>query len=706
MTNENKTITASFKPRARILMQLGDQLIRNESIALIELVKNSYDADANEVTISMKNLENPDLGRIVIKDDGSGMTTDIVKNVWLEPGSDFKSKLLRANVPSPNYKRLPIGEKGIGRFGVHKLGNSIRMTTRAADSKEVFVSIDWQHFADAKYLEDAPIKIVERSEPKVFRGDETGTKLVIENLRKSWDRGTARKVKRALTSLVSPFESDDSFVVSFDILDHSDWLVGLLEWSQIKDFSLFHFKVEMAGDSITSFLYEFTPWPSMGKLSPKSVDLKDKLVDSFKKLKDPNTNLPISLSDYQIGKVTFEGFIFELDSFVLQMGVSDKSGFKDYLKENGGIRVFRDGLRVYDYGEPGNDWLGLDMRRVNQPSKKLSNNIVLGAVYLERQKSSDLEEKTNREGFVENEAYHFLKSAILHSVGIVENLRLIDKTNLKKIYSPTSKSAPVMALLAELNKYIEKEISDVKTKNKIQDYLLKIESDYNQVTENLIKAAGAGLSLSVVVHEAEKVLAEIAKVIKAESSSDRVIKLVQHLSSLIDGYAEIIRKSAQSHQNLIEMIQKAIFNVEFRLACHSITLEKPFAKFSGNPKVKIPKNLILGSLMNLFDNSIFWLEKAFEINPSLKKRIYINLVEDNEFIRLIMADNGTGFLIPTENVTEPFISGKDDGMGLGLHITSEIMLAQKGYVSFPDFYDFEIPENYKNGALIALNFKK
>lgn len=706
MTNENKTITASFKPRARILMQLGDQLIRNESIALIELVKNSYDADANEVTISMKDLENPDLGRIVIKDDGCGMTTDIVKNVWLEPGSDFKSKLLRANKPSPVYKRLPIGEKGIGRFGVHKLGNSIRMTTRAADSKEVFVSIDWQNFADAKYLEDVPIKIVERNEPEVFRGDETGTKLVIENLRKPWDRGTSRKVKRALTSLISPFESNDSFVVSFDILDRSDWLAGLLGWSQIKEFSLFHFKIEMAGDSITSFLYEFTPWPSMGKLSPKSVDLKHKLVDSFKKLKDPNTHLPISLSAYQIGKVTFEGFVFELDSFVLQMGVSDKSGFKDYLKENGGIRVFRDGLRVYDYGEPGNDWLGLDMRRVNQPSKKLSNNIVLGAVYLERRKSSDLVEKTNREGFVENEAYHFLKSSILHSIGIVENLRLIDKTNLKKIYSPTSKSAPVMALLAELNKYVEKEISDVKTKKKIQSYLLKIESDYNQVTGNLIKAAGAGLSLSVVVHEAEKVLAEISKVIEVESSSDRIIKLVQHLSSLIDGYAEIIRKSARSSQNLIEIIQKAIFNVEFRLACHSITLEKPFAKFSGYPKVKIPKNLILGSLMNLFDNSIFWLEKAFEINPYLKKKIYINLVEDNEFIRLIMADNGTGFLIPTENVTEPFISGKDDGMGLGLHITSEIMLAQKGYVSFPDFYDFKIPENYKNGALIALNFKK
>ena len=70
-----------------------------------------------------------------------------------------------------------------------------------------------------------------------------------------------------------------------------------------------------------------------------------------------------------------------------------KTGFKGYLNNNSGIRVFRDGLRIYDYGEPENDWLGLDLRRVNQPTKRLSNNIILGAVYLKRSESSDLVEK-------------------------------------------------------------------------------------------------------------------------------------------------------------------------------------------------------------------------------------------------------------------------------------------------------------------------
>lgn len=90
--NNDKEIPAKFKPRARLLIQLGDQLIKNESIALVELAKNSYDADATKVEIYMEHPDDPENGTIIIEDDGYGMTSDTVENVWLEPGSDFKSK--------------------------------------------------------------------------------------------------------------------------------------------------------------------------------------------------------------------------------------------------------------------------------------------------------------------------------------------------------------------------------------------------------------------------------------------------------------------------------------------------------------------------------------------------------------------------------------------------------------------------------------
>src|ERR1035437_10130268 len=93
--SNDREIPVKFKLRARLLLQLGDQLIKNESIALVELVKNSYDADANIVNIYMENVDEPDKGIIIIEDDGFGMSPEVVENVWLEPGADFKSLLIK-----------------------------------------------------------------------------------------------------------------------------------------------------------------------------------------------------------------------------------------------------------------------------------------------------------------------------------------------------------------------------------------------------------------------------------------------------------------------------------------------------------------------------------------------------------------------------------------------------------------------------------
>lgn len=706
-------ITLSFKPRARLLLQLGDQLIKNESIALVELVKNSYDADANKATIYMEGIENPETGIIIIEDDGFGMTADVVENVWLEPGSDFKGRILKEKRGTPKYNRLPIGEKGIGRFGVHKLGNVIELTTKSEFTDEVFVRIDWREFDNYKYLSDVPIIVTTRPNPKTFKKGKTGTNIVISHLRKKWDRGTAREVKRSITALASPFQKNDSFKPSFEVLDKPKWFEGLLEWKDVKDYSLFKFKAVIEGDKIIEFNYDFIPWKTMTKIFPKNVDLLSPFMQVEKNIKWKNDNgkeETLNLSNYKIGRIEFEGYIFEQDPFILKLGVSDKDGFKKYLNSNGGIRVFRDGLRVYDYGEPENDWLSLDHRRFQQPAKAISNNLILGAISINRNDSKDLVEKTNREGFVDNEAYKAFRASILHIISAVETLRQTDKKKLKEFYGPTPKSAPLSATLAEAKEYVESKIKDSEIKNEIIKYLTKIESDYQRVSENLLKAAGAGLSMSVVVHEVEKILYEVMKVLKAEKASDRVLGLVTHMSQLIDGYAEIIRKSDQSNESLTKILDQALFNTEYRLMTHDIEVIKEYKNYKGIDKVKLAKNLLIGTLMNLIDNSIHWLDQKYFVKKGTKedfhRKIFLNLLENDSSISLIFADNGTGFLIPTDDITEPFVSAKPGGMGLGLHIASEIMEANNGSIIFPGIGDYEIPDEFKSGASIVLIFKK
>lgn len=711
--NEDKSISVRFKPRARLLLQLGDQLIKNESIALVELVKNSYDADANIVDIYMDNVDDPGKGVIIIEDDGYGMSPEIVENVWLEPGSDFKTQKIEKLEVSPKYKRLPIGEKGIGRFGVHKLGNVIELTTRASGFKEVFVKINWTNFNEYKYLNEVPITIIERANPLKFKDGATGTNIIISELRKKWERGTAREVKRSITALASPFEVNDSFKPSFDILDKPGWFEGLLKWEDVKEYSLFRFKVTMSGSSIVEFNYEFSPWQSMTKLTPREIFIDNDLIDTFRTLKyqeGDKEGYVIDLYKHKIGAITFEGYIFDQDSFVLKMGVSDKVGFKKYLKTNGGVKVFRDKLRVYDYGEPENDWLELDYRRFQQPAKRISNNIILAAISIDRKDSSDLIEKTNREGFVENDAYEAFRGAILHSLSIVETLRYQDKLKLREKYGPTPKSSPVLSTLGDAKRYVEEKVKETEIKTQILKYFNKIESDYKTLNDNLLKAAGAGLSMSVVVHEVEKIIYEVEKVLKAEKASERVLNLVKHLSSLIDGYAEIIRKSSQTSENLIQIVDQALFNTEFRLAIHEVEIIKEYKNFKGSVKVKIAKNLLIGTIMNLIDNSIYWLDqrsfKAIENSENFFKKIFISFVDEEKFLNLVIADNGTGFLIPTDDITEPFVSAKPGGMGLGLHIANEIMEAQSGRLIFPDKGDFELPKEFEKGATIVLAFKK
>jgi signal transduction histidine kinase len=395
------------------------------------------------------------------------------------------------------------------------------------------------------------------------------------------------------------------------------------------------------------------------------------------------------------------------------MGVSDKRGFRDYMRTNGGVKVFRDGLRIYDYGEPENDWLGLGYRRVQQPSKAIGNNLILGVVRLDRKDSMDLEEKTNREGFVDNGAYLAFRKAVLHSLDIIETLRAEDKKRLKDLYGPTRKSEPVVQLIAETRQYVEEKVSDAKVKRRILEYLDKIEADYRLVNDTLLKAAGAGLNLSVVVHEAEKIIGEVENVLKVEQSSQRALQLVQHLSSLIDGYAEIVRKSVQTKENIVAIIDQALFNTEFRLSSHKVEVIRQYKEYKGFVQLKVARNLLIGTLLNLIDNAIYWLHQQAELKKGdgmdWQKKIFIGLSGNETSVQLVVADNGTGFVIATDNITEPFVSGKPGGMGLGLHISSEIMTSQGGSLTFPSFEEcreFNLPEEYEDGAIVLLTFKK
>ena len=190
-----------FKTRARLLCQLGEQLIKSESIALLELVKNAYDADASFCDVKIKNIENEEECSIIIEDDGAGMDLATLQNVWLEIGTDNKQESKRNGRKSPKYGRTSLGEKGIGRLGVHRLGRNIELISRMEQGKECVLKIDWDEIENSRYIEDFPIYLEERN-AKTFK-ETHGTKIIIKKVRKPWLRGDVRNVARGINSLNS-----------------------------------------------------------------------------------------------------------------------------------------------------------------------------------------------------------------------------------------------------------------------------------------------------------------------------------------------------------------------------------------------------------------------------------------------------------------------------------------------------------------------
>ncbi len=726
--NNDRIIDQPFKARARLLPQLGDMLIKSEDVAFLELIKNSYDADADIVTVLLEKITSQNDGIIIIEDDGVGMNLDIILNVWLELASNYKTEKVINSELTPKG-RLPIGEKGIGRLGAHKLGNKIQVISKKKNEKEVHVNIDWREFEQGDYLENIPVRVIEKRYPEYFTEKESGTYIAITDFTKKtkWERGKFREIQRVITSFTSPFEeTNESFKPSIEILDHPDWLEDIVTWEDIKDHAIITFEVEIQGKEITKFYYNYHPFAIFEKAIAREVKFgqfknestgefefyDNKLVSANKTILE-DTNSPKSIDATGLGIIRFKGYIFNLEAFVIKDTVSDKKGLKKYLKENSGIKVYRGTepnennntsyARVYNYGEPGNDWLGLNLKRVNYPAS-ISNNLIVAGVFLDREATKELKEKTDRQGFIEDENYIKFRNAINHCVSVIDIFRRADTKALRDLYGPKGGEEPVASSINKLRDLINEKITDPPLNIAINKYIDDIETSYSTIQTNLLKSAGAGLSLGIILHEVEKIIKEILTIIKNEDVSN-VGELVKRLSKLVKGYSEIFKTSSRSNIELYKVIDDALFSVEFRLKAHEIEVIKEYK--NSNLKVNIAKGLVEGVIINLIDNSIYWLEIARNEHKSIeKKKIFINIVETENNIHIIVADNGTGFLLNTDELTQPFVTAKKSGMGLGLHIANEIMLSDKGKIYFPDFNEYEIPSEFKGGAIVSLIFPK
>lgn len=699
-----------FKITPRIIAHLGEDLIKNESIAVLELVKNAYDAYASKCDVFFEEKK----GKIVsiqISDNGNGMNSDIIKDVWLVIGTDNKKKILQQE----NLRRYPLGEKGIGRLGVHKLGKKITLISKTKDDPEVELVIDWEKLETAKSMDAFPVEINQNLFPLHFAEGETGTKIKIESLKSEWDRRQLREIYRNVMSLHSPFEdASDMFEVSIRS-NNEKLFAGLPTFEDIiSNGGLYFGSCVLSGSSIKKFKYEFKPWSTLSKISSGRLITEQNLPDydiplvGYKEIEGKSKLQPynINLDNLEIGDIKFDIIIFEKDSIIFNFINAEKTTINDYLKENGGIRVYRDNVRVYDYGERDNDWLGIDLKRVHRVGGNISNNIILGSVRLDRKSSMGLKEKTNREGFIEDDTYIAFKDAIDHVLSVIVRYRNEDKERLTTLYKKNKTIEPVLSDLNEaISKVKEKVVNEADRKD-ILNCLARIDEQYKEVKTVLLKSANAGLNISVVIHEIEKQVKALMGCAE-RGDSEKVLVISKNIEKLVRGYSAMIVKSSVVNNSLSEIVEIAIDNYEFRFSDHCINVLSNHKNV--DYKAKLAKAQAISILANLLDNSIFWLGYSKQDKPVIS--IFIT-DQIKDYYSIIVSDNGPGFNIGTDVAVKPFISGKPDniGMGMGLHIADEMMNSMGGKLMFYEKDDLELDskvfEYGTTNAIVALCFKK
>lgn len=450
-----------FGIHASVVFQLGQDLITDEVQALVELVKNAYDADATSVSVTINTESNPVVtdsldrrpeevpaypnarGFIRIDDNGEGMGLNTIKRGWLTISNSLKREMKRKGETTRNKHRVPLGDKGLGRLGAQRLGTNLEIFTRKKGNPvEYHVSLSWDEFVNADALARVPIGYATIENPR----RKQGTTILISELQEEvWDKAALAHLRTGLAQMISPYEEVEDFRVTARI---GGELLDLSEIARkVRSFAQIHYDLDFDGDTFSvvgKLQYDlFRPRDEMGKAVFAELVEKDAGERFFQFLMEKPTakklNLRRSTSsgwflDYEtkrkfddIPGLKLESdkkggtakpanpgpFHGEVDSFDLDQAEQfstidslDQAEQFSTLDSRSDYKAFikeQSGIRVYRNGfgiRVDRDWLRLGGQWTNATSYYgLKPNNTLGYVALSAKHNARLEETTNREGF-------------------------------------------------------------------------------------------------------------------------------------------------------------------------------------------------------------------------------------------------------------------------------------------------------------------
>ena len=679
----------------RALSAIGEDLITNDNIAIIELVKNCYDAYALSCEITFDKDENGE-NYIEIKDDGCGMTMDTVQSAWATVATTYKKKRPiierefittddKGNTRRFTRKRVVSGNKGLGRMSAARLGYEMYITTKHKDDQCIKAFFDWRTFETAETIDNCEITISTGLE-NIFEHNEnhSGTIIKIQKLRSVWDEKKINELIAELSRLINPFETVNDFSISLKSPFYDNAVN--VQSSALINQPIYKISGNVTKDGSVYWTYK----NDTGKKQRSEEGAIQWNAENYGK--DANNS-------YICGEFKFEIRAWDLDPDSLSQLNGrfniEKKAIRNYISQFKGLSLYRDSVLVLPKSDSARDWLGLDAKRISRVGDRLSTSQIVGIINISSINNPGMKDTTDREKLADTPEFEQFKSVILAIVSTLQHERNNDKTTQPSKKALTSIIEPLSS--SELVKDIERTVKEGGSSEQILSYVQKYneqnEDQLNILNDRLVyyaQTASLGSVASVIMHEILTGMTAIKRFLNKaqayESSFDERTKkyledahashrrLLDVTKSFTPLYRRDLRKK-EYYCNLLNCVRNSVRLIQSKKISSDIEF---IDRIDPDITVQISEGELQTILINLFDNACYWIKESHNRD----KRIVITeeRIGDGR-VSVVVSDTGTGVRDDyTEKIFTPGVTSKPNGIGMGLVIVTELVQAYNGNV--------------------------
>jgi signal transduction histidine kinase len=688
--SSSKVEKIPFRIHPRVFASLGADLVTNDVVAIIELVKNSYDALATRVDVRFRQRNGLESMVIEVEDNGEGMGRSVIEDVWCVVATPHR--LDKPVGKHGKIKRRASGEKGLGRLSTARLGRRLEMITKSADESCWQVNVDWSGLAEADDMDLCNAEIMECTAKSPF--GHRGTLVRILDLKSTWDSLRMDELREQLSRLVSPFAA---------VRDFNIWLTPPGEEAEPMEIEppeflsrppyLIKGHVDSSGFANCNYIYSIPQ-------GEKKIPIKKLLwIGSenagYDDSKAKGGGGPVC------GPFDFEIRAWDTDSDSIQEIATrfdiNKSAIRENIKHYKGISIYRDGILVLPKSESARDWLGLDLRRVSRVGTRLSTSKIIGYVAITAEQNPDIKDTSDRERLVDNPAvadFRQLLNEIVRNLEVERDKVRQDATHKEPPFKDLFAALSARDLVDKVSRLVSEGGDPSEVLPLVEEFSTRLQETVGQLEKRLIyysRLASLGVLVAIIVHEVRNqtlVIGRLTRVVrklldvgnpsikKIEDDLNLAEQAVRSLERVADRFAPLASRAFGTRRRdciLEDTIQECLDMREQEIKAKNVTAT---CLSSSRTKVAVDPGELIAVLINLIDNSLHWLSYI----KDRERRIEFSVLPllQTQRVKVEVHDSGPGIQEgDEERIFWPGFTRKSDGLGMGLTVASEI-IAQCG----------------------------